>query len=398
MAAMQGHDWTQKSDEELTAALQSDDPDDGKRALEVLAEKHQEKLAAYMRAKMPQDWVDEAVQNTWQSFMTNVRRGETIGNVGSLLWTHAERRRADVVRKLTAERRIEHNRHPLDTAYDDDTRGFQADVGLERKLEEYEVNLYRGSIGRMAQQASFIDTLLSDCQRVLWTLRVMHAYPPKTVARLMGKTIGVVYTETSEARKVVWDYGNSEEFELAGAGQAPEAPWLPNALPISATVIERFAEPALPRLTPDELKPLGLTNQELQQHYQASLMLPRWYDGAGDLVPTPPFLVLTRRPDWEQMQTLFARLKRDPADLPDEFPEEALIRVDVEADYIHLRVEPIHQMVPDDPEFSLEPDTYVAVHASHLRLPVILGAYSRSLYTPELRQRWPFANPDDIPD
>jgi hypothetical protein len=124
-------------------------------------------------------------------------------------------------------------------------------------------------------------------------------------------------------------------------------------------------------------------------------MLPRWQKQDGQQGTTPPYLILTQRADWEQMQHLFTRLSRAPNDLPDEFPEESLIRVDVEEDNILLRVEPIHQMVPDDPTNSIGANTYLSVHAPRLRLPVALAAYSRADYTPELLKRWPFATLDE---
>jgi hypothetical protein len=52
-------------------------------------------------------------------------------------------------------------------------------------------------------------------------------------------------------------------------------------------------------------------------------------------------------------------------------------------------------MVPDDPEYSLDPDTYVSVHSHRVRMPVILAPYSDSLYTPDLLERWPFVKAKD---
>lgn len=160
-------------------------------------------------------------------------------------------------------------------------------------------------------------------------------------------------------------------------------------------MIEHFAEQAIPNLTPEELEPLGLSIEDIENGYVVSLMMPRWFDEGRGQSTTPPYLVLTRRTEWDEMERLLERLAADPEDLPDEFPEQALIEVHVKDGDILLRRAPIHQMVPDDPDYPVNPDTYVSDHRHRVRVPVILAPYSHSLYTPDLLERWPFVKAKD---
>jgi DNA-directed RNA polymerase specialized sigma24 family protein len=136
VAALQGGDWSKKSDEELAAALTGADPADVDHAMTLPQERYRGRLAAYMRAKVPEDWVEDVIQETWLGFYRSVQRDRTIGKVSALLNRIAQRRRVDAIRKLTTERQIELDLDPFDIAYEDQTQGFAVERSIEEKLQQ----------------------------------------------------------------------------------------------------------------------------------------------------------------------------------------------------------------------------------------------------------------------
>jgi hypothetical protein len=167
--------------------------------------------------------------------------------------------------------------------------------------------------------------------------------------------------------------------------------------------IERFAEKLIPQLTPDELKPLGLSLNELQTHYVTSLIMPREPD------PTKKsdhinYLLLTRQSDWQLMQQLFQQIRRNPEAQQDEFPEECLISVKVDGDNLELNIETMLRMLPDvgfvyadfygSEVGSFVSNNCVSVHAPRIRMPASLLGFGREAYSEDFNERWPFVTPD----
>jgi DNA-directed RNA polymerase specialized sigma24 family protein len=385
---------SRKSDLALAEVLKkSEEPREVNLALEILQERHQAKIKKFLRQKLPSEWVDDIEQEIWFGFYNYVCVKEIDKGVPNLLGTIARNKRVDAIKRLSAERAIEHDLPDED--YGDAARILETGQTIEEIIQQELDWMREKSLPDVPLQfPPLIDSVLTDCQRVLWVLSEFHDYPPATAAKLLGKTRNNLYAHTFNAKQRITDFVYSEEFQLAQENQKLPQIWQPNVRPEHATVIESFTEQIKPKLTPDEIRPLGLTLQELHDNYVASLVLPRWFNQDGEVDSTPPSFLLTRKPDWETMAHLFERLKRDPEDLPDEFPEQCMIRVNVDDGNLSLRVEPMLQIIPDDPELSVEPDTYLSIHSARAKIAVIFGFYESSLYTPELCARWPFVRPD----
>jgi DNA-directed RNA polymerase specialized sigma24 family protein len=387
--------WESQTEEELVAALLSGHTPDLEQALAELRRRHQVWLEPFMRSKLAPYVIEDTIQDTWFDFYRKAIRDGRVDSVRGLLTSIAQGKRADAAEKVRKEREIEHDLVPQHTDYDDATQVVGGTISIEENLIAIEEQLRRRQYLATGQYYPFTDGILGDCQRVLWVLRVIFDYPSKTVARLMGKDVNNIDSQISQARAKVRRYYRSEQYELDQMNNEMPHVWAPTFIPAQATLVEYFSERALPRLTPDELKPLGLTNEEIEQGYRVSMMLPRWFDEELGQCQEPPFLVLTRKSEWKEMERLFNRLSAHPEDLPNEFPEQALIEVHVEDGNLLLNRAPIHQMVPDDPDYPVYPDTYVSDHKHRVRVPVILAPYSDSLYTPKLMARWPFVKAKD---
>jgi hypothetical protein len=293
--------------------------------------------------------------------------------VFALLKTIAFRRCAEEIKKQEKERKFEEN-IPLP-----EESGQQ--VFLEKK-----------EIDQFVRQLPFAAPL-SECPRVVFALRGLYEYPPRVVARLIGKSRGTVDTHYSNAKTKVREYLKGRDYELDVASR--KWPWTAYRLAQQAPslVVERFANCVTPQLTPDELEPLGLTVEEFQNNYVASLMLP-WEPIESEELRYPS-LVLTRRPEWDNMQEMFAQLKKDRHAADQISPEECLLKLDVDVDNEHiiLSVEQILEFFPEPEgwaEKEISENTYLSVHLPKLTIPVSFGFFDRSLFTPELHKRWPF--------
>ncbi|MEW5957681.1 MAG: sigma-70 family RNA polymerase sigma factor [Chloroflexota bacterium] len=400
LAAMGGHDgmneeqsdWSGKydnwsatrSDEWLVEVLVGESPEEIDVATRILQERYQEKLERYVYKKLPKDWVEDVTQEIWLAFYNKVKAEQIKTGVSNLLWRLARNKRVDAVRRLTAERSIEDD-VPIGSG------GAQDEIEIASPNEPMEEFLEKQIQLQFLPQIPFVDSLLSDCERVLWVLREQLDYPSPVVARLTDKKSQTVYSALSMARKRVREYLESEDFYLRIANQELQRGPSYLRLHDGGLVVERFTNCIIPQLTPDELTPLGLTSEEFRANYVASLLLP-WEPHQGGETGYPS-LVLARRLDWESMQEMFEQLYRNPSDTDLISPEECLLKIDVDQDNLVLRVE---QML----EFILEPEdwsgtsrsdnTYLSVHSPRMTIPVTLGFFDRSLYTPDLYQRWPF--------
>lgn len=374
-------DWSEKPDIWLTDALQSEQPDEVESALSAFQAKYRMQLERYVRRSLPFDWVEDVLQEIWVGFYRRARV-ERIENSAALLKRIAQHKRADAVRRLYAERAIESDQ-PAPEDADDDRFGVVASVeeilahAEQRWVEEQQLD--------HLAQAPFLESMFSDCERVLWILRAFYDYPSRVISRLLGKQVNNVDSQYRYARKRLLHYFQSEEFALALA-----QPTLPGILAYAlekqaSFVVDRFAQQVTPQFALDELKPLGLTPETFQEQYVISLMMPWWYEAQQTFKTNLPSLLLTRRTDWQRLQHGLKQLAKNPARTDLAFPEECLINVDVEEDAIRLSVQVLIEMVPSD-----ENNTYVSMHRPRTILPVVLASWDPSLYTSEVHKRWPF--------
>jgi|GEM_PF-3173377 len=367
---------SEKSDEWLVGALRGEDPQEIELAMQKLRERYGSRVRrnAYHRIQ-GHEWVDldDIVQDTFEGFYKYVRGHEVRVSVSALLNNIAYNKCANEINKQDKERKFEY-----DIPVSEESGG---EVVLEKKERD-----------QFARQLPFASPL-SECQRVVFATRGLYEYPPRVVARLLGKDRSTVDTHLSVAMKRVRGYLKSKDYALDVASL--EWPWTPyrKAQQPPRLVVERFANCISPQFTPDELEPLGLTVEEFQDNYVASLMLP-WEPIESEELRYPS-LVLTRRPEWNSMQEMFALLKKDRHASDQISPEECLLKLDVDIDNEHiiLSVEQILEFFPE-PEHWVEEDiseyTYLSVHRPKLTISVSLGFFDSALFTPELYERWPF--------
>jgi hypothetical protein len=235
------------------------------------------------------------------------------------------------------------------------------DVNRRNKVEEkFENNIPardNDPLSEVVKQEDMIKTLevlyqipyaagLTDCPRIVWMLNEIYEYPPLVIARLMGKKRNVVDTNLFDARYAVKKFGEAMKrtglspYDLSIADlRIPQE---------TGVVLERTAKPVNPLFSEDELKPLEMTVEEFNTHYVASFMMPGPYYGGWD---SDLYLLLTRRFEWP-----FVRLNDMRLFNIDSCPNELLVKVHVEENYIHLA--PVHllnfwyYLPPDkDPRF-----------------------------------------------
>ncbi len=385
--------WSDKDDAWLVEVLRGDDPQDVDTAMRVLQTRYRTKLQGFVRRKLPEAWVDDTVQEIWLRFYRQARV-QRIENVAAYLRGIASRIRARNVKKLTRERQIEVDIAPAKDDEEDDGWDWQASETIEETLAGAEARVIKEHQLDLLKQLPFLGMELSDCQRVLWILRQIYAYPSRAVGRLLGKSPSNIDVQTYKARIAVKEYFQSDRFEIALANDELPSIWEPQPRREGAVVVERFAEAVSPRFTPDELKPLGISLEEFQREYVASLMLPRWHEGQ-ELRIGGFSMLLARRTRWADAQELYRRLAQGEENVEPLIQEECLLDVTIEDGQIHLSIQPIVEVVPEGSQEQISTDnTYLSVHSPRLVVPVILGFFDRSLYTPDLLARWPFVTPD----
>ena len=191
---------------------------------------------------------------------------------------------------------------------------------------------------------------------------------------------------------------SSEEFEIYTANRESSGGLAIDIVKPGGLIVERVSECFTPHFTPDELRPLGLRVEEFQNDYVATLMLPRPSSDEAQVIQ--PSLILTRRPDWDEMQQMFNHLYRDRVAGDPEFlsPEEFLVRIDLEDKHFALSPEQLFEFIPEPEEWGDTPmsdNTYFSVHKPRLTIPVTMGFFDRDLITGDVRSRWPFL-PGDV--
>lgn len=384
--------WEIKSDAWLLQALCSADVDDQNRSINQLQHRYGWQVTKRVHAKLPPEWVEEVMQEIWQGFYRSVRSNQgNISNVGSYLNRITQHRIADAVERLTRERSIEYGGGPSKDEIDieelGETLSAEEDVMRDEELAVARTQL------EFVQLVPFVDAVLSDCQRVLWLLTRLLDYPQTVVSRLMGKNYGTIRSEYRHARNRVLRYFRSAEF-----GYLLQESQLPKSLRFepqreASVVVERFAEMTTPYLTPDELKPLGLTPAEFEQEYVASLIMPRWFKTQSQMELNLPSLLLTRRTQWSDLGVHLQKLHQGMKNT-DYTPLECLIHFSIEDDNIILEPASLVEMLPELDPPGWTDNTFVTAHAPRMTVPVIWGFWDESMANEdEVKQEyvhWPF--------
>lgn len=337
---------TQKSDIQLVEMLRAADQAEIDLALRVFQDRYQPKIERYLSYRLPYDWIPDVTQEIWIDFYTYVRVNEVRIGVSSVLWGIVRNKCADAVNQLTRERQIEYDSPAKERITDAEM------AAVEMPVEELIVNKEQLEFLR---QIPFSRSLLSDCERMLWTLRYNMGYSPSVVARLTGKEKQNVYSALSQAIKRVKDFLSSDDYLLTVAGgelsRAELARHVSNSLAATQKAqrrtsawskilgtVELTTNPLKPKLTPDELNYIGLTTQEFQTNFIACTMLIENYPPAEEQ-QARAFLLLVEQPEWELWSAkweLWSALEQEQRWISLE-PGAWRVAVDVENENMTLR-------------------------------------------------------------
>lgn len=375
----------QKSDEWLVAALLSEDEDLRNAVASFIMETHGPDLERYLRKKLPRVWADQALSEVWAGFYQTLQRQGVRESIGQLLGSISKNKRSDTVDVMQRETQ------------------FEADIPYELAgLEQVEESVELGELATYLLGLPYEDSVLTSCERIVWALEKQYQFPRDVISRILGKSRDTLNTHFSNAKKRILQRVMSDEY-------MPRY-WHDNPFMIrdphfsdSAVIIENFGSWFLPRLTPEEIKPLGLPKVELERNFGAMLMVPRWKKGGGSNTEYGKLsLLLVRQETQDQWSKEVGRIKRHPEANRFRFPEACLVDLDVDNGYIDLSVQTLVELWPDldPPEHS--DNTYLAVHNVPVLVPIMLGTWDPGLYfDPDVNDggtaydRWPFLPTDE---
>lgn len=349
----------------------SEDPDERNRVFEEIYRRHNQQVVTRLRRVLPIDWVETTKQQIWEEFSYYICANTVDDDLSKLLRGFVRNIRADAIKQVKREREIEFDKPVEDYA------------SLFASYSPEDISIVEEEQQEISQQFSahyqhlFLSFLLTDCQRVLLELSSLHGYRTDTISRLLGKKRGTIYEHKSAALKRVDNYLKSAKFQMAVESRSLTSLWSTDIVPPNSLVVDRFSEKILPQFTPEELKPIGITMSELTKFFEFSLLFPHsLQENATSL--TSPSLLLMRKTDHKKLDRIYKRLQRNPDSLPDEFPVEALIRMDVEDGNFILSVDPMVQIFPD-PDQLIGDDHFMMLHSPRMRLPIVLATYDDDL-------------------
>lgn len=361
-----------KSDVWLVDALRSADEADRNAATAHIMEAHTPQLRAFMRKKLSAAWAEDALNDTWLAFYAAVRRSGVETSIGQLLGGIATHKRADKVAYVAQEKRVEADL-PYDLDDPWDSIGAANDVDVVGEVEADEARDYLLGL-------PYGQSVLTPCERMLWALEKQYEYPRETIARILGKGRDTLNTHLSNAHLKVRRFLHRGDY-------APET-WDDNPFPNrnphfsdQVVIIESFESWFLPRLNEEELEPLGMSAEELEENYTSLLLVPRWKASERDATEYGGLdLLLIRKDDTAQWRKEAGRLMRNPAAKRFRFPATCLIHLDVDNGLLKLEPQTLIEIWPDlDPEEQSD-NVFLSVHNVPGVVPVMFSPLDEGLY------------------
>lgn len=344
--------WRNKTDEILVEAIKAGDPEDESSAMDELKRRYEGKLLRdairILRddAAVAADIVDQSFENAKSKIKTNQLRGRVIG----LLSTTVHNKSVDVIRKREREWKYETDYYRETTIHT-----------FEPRFEE---------LDEWSHHVVF-SAPICDCERVILNLRNAYGFTPAVTASLLGTSINTIYVSDSKGLIGVRNYANSDDYKIWKASHhhddffhsnesqqpkltfepffKPEPPTLPPLIwewlrlreedveslskylererhkiwfgkhdpremyriaePRRPRItIERFHKPRSPSLPPEIWKTLGLTQHEVDQEYEFSLLL-HWPPRRHLLSENwCPYFLLTSRTELERQKKALKKL------------------------------------------------------------------------------------------
>lgn len=391
----QSGNWDRKSEEWLLSALKSESEEDVNQAIETLRQQFGPQIRRAVRAKVPSDWVDDVVQDVWIGFYQRVVSGQVKiqTSIGPYLSGITRYKIADAAEQLNHENIIECD---LDDELERDASklwdGVDASEAEDTYQRQEELVIARTQMA-FVELVPYVDKVLSDCQRVLWSLVRMHEMAEKDVSRLLGKKYSTIRSQYRHSRNKLVKYFQGQDFEaLLQTGQLPKRLQF-HPYREASVVVERFAEMTAPEFTEDELKPLGLAPKEFIENYTASIITPRWFSDEKQLEINRPSILLTRKDQWSDLNLHLQRLYRDLKDTR-YTPLECLIDFTIDDGNFILQPASLVEMIPDMYPEGMSENAYIAAHQPRMVKPVTWGFWDPSMEEDEHAQaeyeHWPF--------
>ena len=132
----------------------------------------------------------------------------------------------------------------------------------------------------------------------------------------------------------------------------------PQYTPEDAIIVEQFSAHFMPQFNPEELKPLGMDLAELNEHYSANLVIPRWQgmeeekkrqqeDEQEDDKPDSFLLLVVRNDDQDEWKNIAKQIARNPRRRDFLFPEVCLVELKIDNGYFNLEVQTLVEVIPD---------------------------------------------------
>ncbi len=255
--------------------MKGEDEQDRDIAGQILHEEYQPRILGYIynRLGTTREDAEALSQEVWLDFIKRVRVEGLREGVSQLLFGRkgiATRRVIDAIRRRQVEISLESN-FPLVE---------EENAGQVRREDNPVEELYMARETTQQSRRFFqhvIDTQLTDCQRVAWIMVQRFEYDRDVVARLMGKKRADIDQAISNANMRLRRYRDSGDYDvdLAHWEMKVEQPLdiAQHRSQGKVSTIERFLNPRPPRLTPDELRPLGISREEFEAKFITSLRL-----------------------------------------------------------------------------------------------------------------------------
>lgn len=301
--------WIAQTDDWLLEAWRKEDQPERNIAATIVEARYRKELTDYVRRKLPEDWVEDTVQDVWVEFWAYLKTHETrVGLPQLLIGGIGHNVRVDAVKKLVRERQIEAG---ILTEKAPNTFQLARLADEIQELRSLEIAKQRVAFLRELPRE---ERLLSDCQWVMWKLCKNFLFPSPEVARLMGKSTGVVYSSVSAAKQRLQGHIRAQDFSYVSEnGTTARSREVGGSDVGSGPIFDWFSAPLLPQLTPEELKPLSLTHEELHAEYHVSLWVPNSVlkSAPDDPADEPATLLLTPRKHLNEMQFTLEALHKN---------------------------------------------------------------------------------------
>jgi RNA polymerase sigma factor (sigma-70 family) len=261
-----------KTDEQLFDVLKKGDPKEKNEAWETLYQRLYPMLynTASKMIQIDRDiQADDIVSQTLLNLYEKVQNNEKIqiNNVQGYIRRMAYNLCIDTLRHWERDFLLEN--HQLLPGYNYDKELEKTEAMLTEVIAQESAPGLKNVLYELPFAAG-----LTDCPRIIWTLRLIYGYSTKVVARLMGNTENVISSHLSGANRKIKNYLKTKNYPtLHSFLQNPPTHLYEGALYNSGKIVERFAKKITPFLRDDEYQKLWPNFSDFD-NYVFSYILP----------------------------------------------------------------------------------------------------------------------------